>query len=50
MSASTGVERPTEVADLPRGAVEYRLERRGPRTVLMMHGGHMGDHPGESLR
>jgi pimeloyl-ACP methyl ester carboxylesterase len=21
--------------------VEYRLERRGPRTVLMMHGGHM---------
>lgn len=36
-----GVERPTEIADLSRGAVEYRLERRGPRTVLMMHGGHM---------
>lgn len=36
-----GVERPTQVAVLSRGAVEYRLERRGPRTVLMMHGGHM---------
>jgi pimeloyl-ACP methyl ester carboxylesterase len=41
MSVPTGVERPTEVADLSRGAVEYRLERRGPRTVLMMHGGHV---------
>ena len=40
-SVPAGVERPTEVADLSRGAVEYRLERRGPRTVLMMHGGHM---------
>lgn len=37
----TGIERPTEVAGLSRGPVEYRLERRGPRTVLMMHGGHM---------
>ena len=26
---------------MSRGAVEYRLERRGPRAVLMMHGGHM---------
>jgi len=41
MSGPAGVERPTEVADLARGVVEYRLERRGPRTVLMMHGGHM---------
>ncbi|MBO2448824.1 alpha/beta hydrolase [Actinomadura barringtoniae] len=35
------VERPTEVVELSRGVVEYRLERRGPRVVLMMHGGHM---------
>lgn len=35
------MERPTQVADLSRGVVEYRLDRRGPRTVLMMHGGHM---------
>jgi pimeloyl-ACP methyl ester carboxylesterase len=41
MSAPAGDERPTEVAELSHGAVEYRLERRGPRTVLMMHGGHM---------
>lgn len=41
MSGPAGVERPTEVADLSRGVVEYRLERRGPRIVLMMHGGHM---------
>ncbi|MEW9527344.1 alpha/beta fold hydrolase [Microbispora sp. NPDC049125] len=41
MSAPAAVERPTEVADLSRGTVEYRLERRGPQTVLMMHGGHM---------
>jgi len=41
VSGSAGVERRTAVADLSRGVVEYRLERRGPRTVLMMHGGHM---------
>lgn len=41
ISLPAGADRPTEVADLSRGAVEYRLERRGPRTVLMMHGGHM---------
>jgi pimeloyl-ACP methyl ester carboxylesterase len=40
-SEPTGAERPTEVANLSRGLVEHRLERRGPRTVLMMHGGHM---------
>ena len=39
--ATGGVERPTEVARLSHGLMEYRLERRGPRTVLMMHGGHM---------
>jgi len=38
---SAGVARPTETADLSRGTVEYRIERRGPRTVLMMHGGHL---------
>jgi pimeloyl-ACP methyl ester carboxylesterase len=27
--------------DLSRGPVEYRLETRGPRVVLMLHGGHM---------
>ncbi|GAA4321826.1 alpha/beta hydrolase [Actinomadura luteofluorescens] len=27
--------------DLPSGPVEYRLEERGPRVVLMLHGGHM---------
>jgi pimeloyl-ACP methyl ester carboxylesterase len=35
------VERPTQVVELPSGRVEYRLEQRGPRTVLMLHGGHM---------
>jgi hypothetical protein len=34
-------ERPTTVTVLSRGPVEYRWERRGPRTVLMLHGGHM---------
>jgi pimeloyl-ACP methyl ester carboxylesterase len=41
MSRLAGVERPTELAGLPGGVVEYRLERRDPRAVLMMHGGHM---------
>jgi pimeloyl-ACP methyl ester carboxylesterase len=41
LSGPAGAERPTQVADLSRGPVEYRLERRGPRTVLIMHGGHM---------
>ena len=33
-------ERPTTVAHLPVGQVEYRLERRGPTVVLIFHGGH----------
>lgn len=36
-----GVERPTDVADLRTGRVEYRLERRGEATVVVLHGGHM---------
>lgn len=35
------MERATTVIDLPSGPVEYRLEERGPRVVLMLHGGHM---------
>lgn len=35
------MERATQVIDLAGGPVEYRLERRGPRAVLMLHGGHM---------
>jgi pimeloyl-ACP methyl ester carboxylesterase len=34
-------ECPTVVARLAAGPVEYRLDRRGPATVMMMHGGHM---------
>src|SRR5215831_12055875 len=33
-------ERPTTVAHLPVGQVEYRLERRGQAVVLVFHGGH----------
>jgi pimeloyl-ACP methyl ester carboxylesterase len=33
--------RPTEVAQLPQGEVEYRLDRRGDRVVLVFHGGHV---------
>ncbi|MGH8836906.1 MAG: alpha/beta fold hydrolase [Actinomycetes bacterium] len=35
------VERPTAVAPLRAGPVEYRLDRRGDDTVLVFHGGHM---------
>jgi pimeloyl-ACP methyl ester carboxylesterase len=35
------LEKPTTVAVLPDGAVEYRLERRGEAVVLVFHGGHM---------
>ncbi|MES9542861.1 MULTISPECIES: alpha/beta fold hydrolase [unclassified Actinomadura] len=35
------MERATTLIDLPAGPVEYRLEERGPRVVLMLHGGHM---------
>jgi len=31
----------TRIAELPSGPIEYRLERGGPGTVLMLHGGHM---------
>ncbi|MFI0357441.1 alpha/beta fold hydrolase [Actinomadura sp. 9N407] len=34
-------ERPTQVMELAAGPVEYRLDERGSRTVLMLHGGHM---------
>lgn len=35
------MERATQVITLADGQVEYRLERRGPGVVLMVHGGHM---------
>lgn len=34
-------ERPTHIAMLPAGPVEYRLEQRGDATVVVFHGGHM---------
>jgi pimeloyl-ACP methyl ester carboxylesterase len=33
--------RPTEVACLSSGRVEYRLERRGEAVVVVLHGGHV---------
>jgi pimeloyl-ACP methyl ester carboxylesterase len=33
--------RPTAVAYLPAGQVEYRLERRGESVVMVLHGGHI---------
>jgi hypothetical protein len=41
MRAVTKLERPTTVARLDAGPVEYRLERRGHATVILFHGGHM---------
>lgn len=38
---ATAVERPTKVARLAAGPVEYRLERRGNAAVVVLHGGHM---------
>ncbi|MFF0740268.1 alpha/beta fold hydrolase [Streptomyces sp. NPDC004111] len=35
------MERATRMIRLAAGPVEYRLDRRGPRAVLMLHGGHM---------
>jgi pimeloyl-ACP methyl ester carboxylesterase len=32
--------RPTALARLPAGPVEYRLDRRGDAVVLVVHGGH----------
>jgi pimeloyl-ACP methyl ester carboxylesterase len=37
----SSVERPTTVAQLSAGAVEYRFEPRGDATVVVFHGGHM---------
>ncbi|MGW3248433.1 alpha/beta fold hydrolase [Streptomyces sp. NPDC001070] len=37
----TEAERFTLVARLDQGPAEYRLERRGDRTVVVLHGGHM---------
>ena len=33
--------RPTALAYLPAGSVEYRLDRRGEAVVLVFHGGHV---------
>jgi len=33
--------RPTAVACLPAGQVEYRLDRRGEAVVMVFHGGHV---------
>jgi len=41
MSAKTEMERPTTVTRLDAGPVEYRLERRGDHTVVVLHGGHV---------
>jgi pimeloyl-ACP methyl ester carboxylesterase len=35
------VECATQVIELSAGPVEYRLDKRGPCAVLMLHGGHM---------
>ncbi|HEX6232805.1 MAG TPA: alpha/beta hydrolase [Jiangellaceae bacterium] len=39
--AITDPRRPTAVADLDDGPVEYRLDQRGDATVVVFHGGHM---------
>ena len=44
MRAMTGVERPTTVARLDAGPIEYRLEQRGELDQsLILYGGGMGD-------
>jgi pimeloyl-ACP methyl ester carboxylesterase len=35
------IQRPTQLCMLESGPIEYRLERRGPDVLLVMHGGHM---------
>jgi pimeloyl-ACP methyl ester carboxylesterase len=35
-----GSERPTRLAALPSGTVEYRLDQHGGPVVLVLHGGH----------
>jgi pimeloyl-ACP methyl ester carboxylesterase len=37
----SGVYRPTTMAHLPAGPIEYRLERRGDAVVVVFHGGHV---------
>lgn len=39
--STTGSDRPTAVARLSAGPVEYRLERRDGDAVIVFHGGHM---------
>ncbi|NLS09953.1 alpha/beta hydrolase [Nesterenkonia sp. MY13] len=41
------LRRPTELARLDSGRVEYRFEEVGDRTVLLFHGGHM--HAGMAM-
>lgn len=45
--AMTDPHRPTTVAHLDDGPVEYRHDRRGDATVVVFHGGHM--HAGLAL-
>jgi pimeloyl-ACP methyl ester carboxylesterase len=40
MSTMIWADRPTTIARLAAGLVEYRLERRGDATVVVLHGGH----------
>jgi pimeloyl-ACP methyl ester carboxylesterase len=40
-NASSRPEPSTQLASLPGGEVEYRLDRRGEPTVVVLHGGHM---------
>jgi pimeloyl-ACP methyl ester carboxylesterase len=37
----TGADLPTAVAELGSGPIEYRLDRRGPDAVAILHGGHV---------
>ncbi len=39
--AVMGVIRSAATAELDRGVVEYRFDRRGSATVVIFHGGHM---------
>jgi pimeloyl-ACP methyl ester carboxylesterase len=41
MRAVTDLERPTSIAELGVGPIEYRLERRSDATVVVLQGGHM---------
>ncbi|MFI5937919.1 hypothetical protein [Actinoplanes sp. NPDC051494] len=37
----TGIDRPTTTAAFATGVIEYRYERCGSRTLLILHGGHI---------